>query len=295
MKKLLYGFSALVLLTVTTGAANSVSAKPGNSQIMPAEYERIKRVVNAIAKHNNLGSQPLIFTIVPGSYAMSLAVGLGLCDDDNCSYFGQINPFRKHGRKVDEILRQNYLYGRIQGWAYSTGTVEITHQTFRIYDEREDFLACTVAHELAHVLDNHSFYISKKVSELSQGLTEEEKEIIDAEVSREYEVKADQKAYELVRNAGYPEDTCPRALDFLHKTSGDGSMTSPKDTHPGYSDRLLSLEAHINNSKAANVISKERTNGVWIYVPDMNYLKFSPISRKPNASAKQSTKSEGNP
>ena len=279
MRYNLLGLLAFFGFSLSSGIPHSLSAERVSQGEMPPEYSQIKRVVNKIAKHNNLGSQPLIFTIVPGTYAMSLAAGLGLCDNDNCSYFGQINPFRKHGRKVDEILRQNYLYGTIQGWAYSTGTVEITHQTFRIYDEREDFLACTVAHELAHVLDNHSFYISKKVSELSQGLTEKEKEIIDAEVSREYEAKADEKAYELIRNARYPKDTCVKALDFLHKTSGDGSITSPNDTHPGYSDRLSALQKYMNESTPEDAAEKNGTEGVWLYKPEMNYLKFSPVSR----------------
>ena len=279
MRYNLLGLLAFFGFSLSSGIPHSLSAERISQGEMPPEYSQIRKVVNKIAKHNNLGTQPLIFTIVPGTYAMSLAAGLGLCDDDNCSYFGQINPFRKHGRKVDEILRQNYLYGTIQGWAYSTGTVEITHQTFRIYDEREDFLACTVAHELAHVLDNHSFYISKKVSELSQGLTEKEKEIIDAEVSREYEAKADEKAYELIRNAGYPKDTCVKALDFLHKTSGDGSITSPSDTHPGYSDRLSALQEYMNESAPADAAEKNGTEGVWLYKPEMNYLKFSPVAR----------------
>ena len=258
---------------------SSAGAETINGREIPSEYTKVKSVVNKLAKSNDLGSQPLIFTIVPGRYAMSLAAGLGLCNEDSCEYFGQINPFRKHGRKIDEILRQNYLYGGIQGWAYSTGTVEITHQSFRIYGEREDFLACTVAHELAHVLDNHSFHISKKASELSANATETESELIKAEVSREYEVKADQRAFDMLSRAGYPDDTCLDELDFLHKISGDGRRTSPTDTHPGYSERLSALKAHIDASKQVDTDQTKRTEGIWLYKPDMNYLKFSPISR----------------
>jgi len=270
---------ALIGFLSTACMAPSAIAETIQIRKMPTEYAQIKSVVNKLAKHNDLGSQPLIFTVVPGSYAMTLAAGLGLCDDDNCAYFGQIDPFRRHGRKIDEILRQNYLYGNIQGWAHSTGTVEIAHQSFRIYGEREDFLACTVAHELAHVLDNHSFHISKKVSELSANVTEKEKELIEAKVSREYEVKADQRAFDILRRAGYPDNTCLDELDFLHKISGDGSETSPTDTHPGYSERLSALKAHIDASKQVDTNQNERTEGTWLYKPDMNYLKFSPISR----------------
>ena len=271
--------AAFLVFSLVAGSPPALSADPSPRDALPTEYAKIKRIVNRIAKNNDLGSQPLIFTVVPGSYAMTLAAGLGLCDDDNCAYFGQIDPFRKHGRKIDEILRQNYLYGNIQGWAHSTGTVEIAHQSFRIYGEREDFLACTVAHELAHVLDNHSFHISKKVSELSANVTEKEKELIEAKVSREYEVKADQRAFDILRRAGYPDNTCLDELDFLHKISGDGSETSPTDTHPGYSERLSALKAHIDASKQVETNQNEQTEGIWLYKPDMNYLKFSPVSR----------------
>ena len=281
MKSRLIHSAAFLAFGIATGSAPALSVEPSPRDALPSEYAQIKRVVNKIAKHNDLGNQPLIFTVVPGSYAMTLAAGLGLCDDDNCSYFGQINPFRKHGRKIDEILRQNYLYGNIQGWAHSTGTVEIAHQSFRIYGEREDFLACTVAHELAHVLDNHSFHISKKVSELSADVTEKEKELIEAKVSREYEVKADQRAFDMLSRAEYPNETCLDELDFLHKISGDGRRTSPTDSHPGYSERLSALKAHIDASRQVDTNQTERTEGIWLYKPDMNYLKFSPISRQP--------------
>ena len=271
--------AAFLVFGLFAGPPPVLSADPSSRGTLPAEYAKIKRIVNKIARHNDLGSQPIIFTVVPGTYAMRLAAGLGLCDDDNCSYFGQINPFKKHGRKIDEILRQNYLYGNIQGWAHSTGTVEIAHQSFRIYGEREDFLACTVAHELAHVLDNHGFHISKKVSQLSVNTTDKEKELIDAKVSREYEVKADTRAYDMLSRAGYPEKTCLDELDFLHKISGDGSETRPTDTHPGYSERLLALETYINRSKEASTNETEKTEGAWIYKPEMNYLQFTPLSR----------------
>ena len=281
MKVNLIGLLAFFGLSLCSGIPPSLSAEQVSREEVPPEYLQIKRVVNKIARHNDLGSQALIFTIVPGSYAMTLAAGLGLCDDDSCSYFGQINPFRKHGIKIDEILRQNYLYGNIQGWAHSTGTVEIAHQSFRIYGEREDFLACTVAHELAHVLDNHSFHITKKVSELSANVTEKEKELIEAKVSREYEVKADQRAFDMLSRAEYPNETCLDELDFLHKISGDGRRTSPTDSHPGYSERLSALKAHIDASRQVDTNQTERTEGIWLYKPDMNYLKFSPISRQP--------------
>ena len=271
--------AAFLIFSLVAGSPPALPAEATTRDALPTEYARIKKIVNKIAQHNDLGIQPIIFTVVPGTYAMRLASGLGLCDDDNCSYFGQINPFKKHGRKIDEILRQNYLYGNIQGWAHSTGTVEIAHQSFRIYGQRDDFLACTVAHELAHVLDNHGFHISKKVSQLAVNTTEKEKELIDAKVSREYEVKADQRAFDMLSRAGYPDNTCLDELDFLHKMSGDGSETSPTDSHPGYSERLLALKTHINESEKTSTKVREKTEGVWIYKTEMNYLQFTPVNR----------------
>ena len=254
-------------------------AQISDTDKLPNEYVQLKRIVNKLAKANNLGEQSLIFTIVPGGYAMSLAAGLGLCDKESCSYYGQINPFKKYGGKTDEILRQNYLYGTIEGWAHSTGTVEISHQSFRIYGDREDFLACTVAHELVHVVENHSFHKAKDSSEQARGTSDDQKKLIHAQVSRDYEIKADQGSYEIMTRAGYPETTCLEALDFLHKSTGDGSITSPEDSHPGYDERMEALKSYIASSNKEFMNTEGSTSGVWSYRSDMNFLKFSPIPR----------------
>ena len=266
-----------VALTPFHSAAAEASVE---NTILPPEYAQLQRIVNKLSRNNNLGNQSLIFTIVPGGYAMNLAASLGLCDKESCSYYGQISPFRKYGGKTDEILRQNYLYGTIQGWAHSTGTVEITHQSFRIYGDREDLLACTVAHELAHVVDNHSFHQTKESSELAEGTSEDQAKLISARISRKYEALADQRSHEMMTRAGYPEETCLEALDFLHKSSGDGSVTKPKDTHPGYTERIAALKAVIDSPQKTFMDRKESTEGIWLYKPTMNYLQFSPISRQ---------------
>lgn len=262
-------------------SAAAAAARSLDNAQLPPEYAQLQRIVNNLSRNNDLGNQPLIFTIVPGGYAVNLATSLGLCDKESCSYYGQISPFKKYGGKTDEILRQNYLYGTIQGWAHSTGTVEITHQSFRIYGDREDLLSCTVAHELAHVIDNHSFHETKESSELAEGASEDQTKLINAQVSRKYEAIADKRSYEMMTRAGYPEGTCLEGLDFLHKSSGDGSITKPKDTHPGYTDRIAALKAAIDSPQKTFMDRKESTEGVWLYKPDMNYLKFSPISRQP--------------
>ena len=76
MRYNLLGLLAFFGFSLSSGIPHSLSAERVSQGEMPPEYSQIKRVVNKIAKHNNLGSQPLIFTIVPGTYAMSLAAGL---------------------------------------------------------------------------------------------------------------------------------------------------------------------------------------------------------------------------
>ena len=131
-------------------------ARAETTQLMPTEYSKIKSLVNRIASKNNLGGNPILFTVVPGTYAVTLAESLRLCEKDNCNYYGQISPYKQYNPQVNEILRQSFLYGDINAWAHPHGTIEISLNTFRIYGANEDYLACTLAHELSHVIKNSS-------------------------------------------------------------------------------------------------------------------------------------------
>jgi Zn-dependent protease with chaperone function len=274
MQKL--GRSILALLA-TSNLCSYVRAE--TSQVMPIEYIKIKTVVSRIAAKNNLGKNPLLFTVVPGAYASKLAESLRLCEKDNCNYYGQINPYKQYSPQINEILRQSFLYGDINAWAHPQGTVELTLQAIRISGNNEGYVACTLAHELSHVIKNSSFEQSKEVSlrTLSPTVNEEAKKLIQAEVAREHELKADKDAFIMTVRAGYSKDTCIRGLEFLHRVSGDGSHTEPDSSHPGVEDRIAALEIYANTPDSLLEIQKEEpTQGLWEYNANMNFLKFTP-------------------
>lgn len=244
---------------------------------MPNEYVAIQRVVTKLASHSNLGGNNLTFTIVPGSYAMKQAAQLGLCGEDDCDYFGQLNPFASHDRKTTEILRQSYLYGDAQAWAHSNGTIEITLQSFHLSKGRDSFLACTLAHEITHAIENHVYYQTQMTSRASQGSSEEEKKLIEAKASRHFEMLADRGAQDMLTRAGYPQDSCIKTLDDIYKTTGNGTITEERSTHPSLDDRIGALEEYISEiEKEKTLPSKTGTPGIWSYNPQMNYIRFSP-------------------
>ena len=279
MKKFLINSIGCILILIS-GEAN---AKPTYNKELDfgnaTEYQDIREIVNRLAENNDLGNQPIIFTITPGTYAISVASGMGLCKDESCDYYAQLNPFKNYGRRENEIIRQAYLYGNIEAWGYANGTIDITRQTFRILEDRQNLLGCIISHELAHILNYHSFNKDKELSEQMTGKPEEAKELISAEISRKYESIADAKSQEMMIRAGYPRDTCLQMIDLLHKTTGDGSGTQDIDMHPGHSERMQSLRKYLDAINPTTLKMQEKTTGTWNYNSLGNYLKFTPRKR----------------
>lgn len=274
MQKL--GRSILALLA-TSNLCSYVSAE--TTQVMPLEYIKIKTVVSRIAATNNLGKNPLLFTVVPGAYASKIAESLRLCEKDNCNYYGQINPYKLYSPQINEILRQSFLYGDINAWAHPQGTIELTLQAVRIFGTNEEYLACTLAHELSHVTKHSSYEQSKEISlrTPTPSINDEAKKLIEAAVARDHELKSDKDAFIMTVRAGYAKDACILGLEFLHRASGDGSSTEPTSTHPGVEDRISALKTYSDTPDSQLEIDKvEKTHGVWEYNPNMNFLKFSP-------------------
>ena len=253
------------------------------SQAMPQEYQEVLAIVDRLASANNLGDNELAFTIVAGDYAEWKAMELGLCKDDQCSYFGSLNPFVQHRGEIKEIIRQAYLYGDISGSAHSNGTIELPRVAFRLYGSRRDYLSCTIAHEIAHARDAHLFEQTAAYSSASINMSEDQKTLLDYSLNREFELIADQKAWEMMTRAGYPLDTCVHGLTFMHKSAGDGRETEPDFTHPGVKERTEKLSAYIEDHKD-NLTAEAATKGRWVYEPDLNLLRFipEPANRPPS-------------
>ena len=258
-----------------------VSACTHKNEPMPVEYQRIKEVVNRLIAYNDFGNDQILFSVVSGKYASYLAEELGLCKDDEygCVYFSQLNPFIEYDDSINEILRQAYIFGDINGYAHSNGTVELPRHVFRLVGSDNNKLACIIAHEITHVIDHHTFKQSKELSEISEVNTdEEEKKLMDAKLSRKYEKIADENALILTTRAGYPAQSCIDFMTFLYESSGDGEKTQEDSTHPDLNDRInalkkINLTELLPSKKEVQVLSET----AWSYSRKENYLILKPI------------------
>lgn len=242
---------------------------------MPPEYKEVMAIVNRLAAANDLGDRELAFTIVVGEYGAWLAADLGLCKADDCSYYFSLNPFVRHRNEVGEIVRQAYLYGDANAQAHTNGTIEIPRVTFRVYGVQKDYLACTIAHEIAHARDAHVYQHNEVLSTEGGGMNPERKKLFNFAINRQFEILADQQAWEMTVRAGYPADLCEKDLLLLHRSSGSGGVTEPDSSHPGVQERIERLNAY-RAEKEGQVEPQPPTLGRWIYDPDLNVLRFLP-------------------
>ena len=213
---------------------------------MPTEYLQILQIVSRIAMSNNLGKKNLSFTINSGSYAGFLGSSHS-GNEESFYFYSSLNPYKIYDDSVsNEIIRQAKLYGGWNASAYPNGTIAISHSSFRIASHVQ--IACTLAHEIAHVIDSHSFEESLETGSYA-GVALGHQRSLDLarqQLSRRYEKLADARAWMLLTNAGYPRDACISTLVALHKSSGTCSPTTPSSTHPGFHDRLDALNKFIS-------------------------------------------------
>ena len=74
------------------------------------------------------------------------------------------------------------------------------------------------------------------------------------------------------------KETCLNNTEFVYRIAGLGKSTKPKDTHPGYEDRVAAMKT-FNEKFRINPPDKyiEKTNGKWLYQRDLNTLTFTPL------------------
>ena len=266
-------FSAASLLLIGSHLRNS-------QLFMPSEYKLIKNIVNKLAKNNDLGDREIGFHITAGDIASYYAKELGLCKKDDkksCYYHSYLNPFKKHPNpEINEIINLSYLSGSGYAWASALGAVRISHNFFRIIEEKENQMACIVAHELAHIINLDTFNNSVRLNEEAQGFKEEKRKELSAQFSRQSELDADKYAQEMTIKAGYPKGSCIEALDRLMKTRPLPKVTK-LDEHPPTPIRLSALKEAlpIQLDKIEKSVP-EVTPIKWKYDRDLNYLKFIP-------------------
>ena len=263
--------TALLLLKALSVVPTVKGTEIKKNEAMPAEYSVIQEVVNRIQKYNNLRNIPLTFTIVNGAYGQWKAEELGLCKDDKCQFYDDLNPFGHNGRKEREIIRQSYLFGDIEASAYTNGTISISHSTFRILQGKDNFLACLLAHEISHVI-THDLYERSKLS-VDGGFDSdsEEDQLKKAEIRQKQELDADRDAIIMVANSGFPRDSCERFEVYLAKSTGIVAAEDPVGTHPSYK-RRLSHSKKVTASYLTPQLILNNKPREWHYSKVNNYL-----------------------
>ena len=217
---------------------------------------------------------------------------LGLCKEEDCGYFNNLSPYKiyknNQGVNINELVKQTYLFNGIEGYAWR-GIVWLSQSTFRTYGEGNNFLICSIGHELAHVIFNDHIEQNIKLSDrlnefknfkgpkLNNENIEVEKKLLEFELSRESEKKADNNEAMMVINAGYPKETCIEELTFLTQSSRLSTETENDSTHPGFAERIDSLKKFVDGYKYV-----EKNKGVepykwkWIYDRKLKLLRFKP-------------------
>ena len=222
-------------IAIALAAAGLVASGVGAwswTQRPPVEVRALETVLRRLSRGNDLGSQPIAFMVASGSYTAQLAQQRGLCKADQCQMFAQLNPYQRYGNGWDELMRQGYTLGDIQGWAASSGTVVIPRATFRAYGPHCGYLACTVAHEIAHIRRDHIFEQSYHVNHNLKGQPEAQKKLGEMKRSREFELEADRLGAEIAYVAGFDPRVGAAFFDRI-PDPGDQFLGS----HPANADR----------------------------------------------------------
>ena len=243
---------------------------------MPHEYKRIKTAVDRLARNNNLGNRKIVFTITPGSEGYYLAQQMHLCEKDECNTFGRIDPFKRYkDDQLNELNRQSYLWGLSNAFASPNGTISIARTSFKVSDNL-GYLACQLAHEIAHVKLNHQFEHSYKLAQIKTKGADEIK-MIRYQLRRQDELEADREGARMVIRAGFPSDTCIRSFNFSARSRGHYHEDKPDSTHPGHTVRVTHLADFIEkNQKQIAVEKRRKRTHRWSYSRQLNALTFSP-------------------
>ena len=231
-------------ITAVAALSGALGLYSWQQQRLPTELQTLQAVVERLSRGNDLGSQPISFMVSSGSYSAQLAEQRGLCKPDQCEMFAQLNPYHQYGNSWDELIRQGYALGDIQGWSTSSGTVILPRASFRAYGPHLGYLSCTVAHEIAHFRRHHVFQQSYQDSHKLAGLPEANARRASMAHSQQLELEADREAANMLARAGYRGRVCLQDLEFMYHSIGDGSKTDPDSTHPGYEERLAAMAAH---------------------------------------------------
>ena len=120
--------------------------------------------------------------------------------------------------------------------------------------------------------------LTKNWFKILQDMICNEIEELENKRTRVSEIEAHNNASLMMRNAGYPIDTCLKELKFTARLSGYGANTEPKDSHPGYEEWVSKLEEFIASQKDTEIVNTSKTDSRWRYDRDLNVLVMTPIN-----------------
>ena len=88
--------------------------------------------------------------------------------------------------------------------------------------------------------------------------------------------EADRKAAAMLACTGYPAHICQQELEFMARSIGDGSITEPESTHPGYEERLAAMRAHYDAIEKKPPAPESSTRISTSYSRSDNLLTLTP-------------------
>lgn len=262
-------------ITAAAIAGVTLTAAPA-----PKEVRELTAVIDRLSRSNDLGNRPISFMVASGSYASYLAEERGFCKKDRCVFFAQLNPYKSYANGWNELIRQSYALGDIQAWSFSTGTIVIPQATFRAYGPHSGYLACTVAHEIAHFQRDHVFQASYHEHHNLETSSDDDKAKELNRWSRKQELEADRDAADMLARAGYDGRVCKNDIAFMHRSVGIATKTDDDSTHPGYEDRLAAMETHYKAIEASPPAPQPGPPAQLNYDANTNLLRVIPQPRQ---------------
>ena len=209
---------------------------------MPKEYKTLKRIVNKIAA-NNSNLESILFSINIGKKIEKRIEDLGICKNDSCSYFSNLNPYKSYSRingiDLNEIINQTYIYNEPEINISNYGSIQISKSTFNYFKEKEDQFACYLAYEIVNY--------SNKNNHLKNNFI---------------------KAKEMIKNSGFQDLSCSELSKIKNINFNDTNELLKRKKSKD--DILENPENKIKTDKI-----QIANNWRWIYNRNRNTLRFN--------------------
>ena len=254
--------------------------------LMPKEYKLVKKIFDKFSLNNDLGNRPVSIIIRAGEDMHYLMVDTGICKDKKniCFYFENLDPFRKYkgyrSRDVNYAIKQSYLHGHANASASPTGTILINRSTFKVLEDKENFIAAALAHEMFHIIQFTPFEASlKALKEWQDNPNKTDEDINEVFLNKKQmiEAEADLGAAFMLLQAEYPKDTFVKAMEYFYKQSGIIHTKGQSKRHPNYITRINLIRDFMNDkSFKKNKLKESSSPLTWRYNRRENWLKFYP-------------------